>query len=321
MNLTLASRVQALVNQSARWLIGASSRCTLAAPSCILQELGIDSVESRMNAARARAHLKLATSKTWISDLILKPTRGMPRAWVSGTAHWLNTRGPRWTAVQSLLDSGERLTPTSWAKLVKRSTWAKTMVRNVKRQSSLLAYLNAGYPSTSVSLLARWGMDVTRARSFCNLLRLRTGFFWSGKRAAMAKLVDERLATECAQCGQKTPESQEHYLTECSAWGDSRQALCEATEPALVSSSWWQLDSATRATLLLGGQHDGQSLPHFCEIGPLSAQDNWGLPSASVSEGVLNFIGETRTERNRVLWAQSTTGRRLNGMAAPGQTG
>lgn len=315
MKSTLSNRIQTRVNHALKWLIGVSEKSKASSPSCIMHELDVDSVDSCMSAARARAFFKLKDSKTWISDLIKNPPTKTRGSWVSGTRRWLERNKDKMPRDTLPKTSDASILKRHWVQLVKERVLKTGLMTSLKKSSSMRTYRIAGFSSNAPQLLNKWGLDVSMSRSYTDLLKIRTGFFSSGEKRANAGIIKGDFKEKCPLCGEAVPETLSHYLTACSAWGDARQELVDQLGPMMTGSPWRELSEEAKAVVLLGGVHDGTRLSHFVTVSP-DGEEEEELPSVSVSEAVLNFLKATSAQRNSVLSGVSEKSRRPGGMAA-----
>lgn len=314
MNTVLAQGIQAHVNNATKWLVGVSSGSKLAAASCVSQALGIDSIDARMSAARARAFYKLGESKTWISSLIVSPPKGRCGTWVILTRRWLIKKFPGRYLCILISDPDPVQTRVRWVHNVRDIVSGETLKSLSLKQKTLKAYIDAGFSGMAPVLLKQWGMDVSMSRAFTDFLKIRTGFLMTGKKGAKCKWLRPEFAEECPLCGEAVPETLRHYLLDCSAWASAREEFIRQSEPSLTSVTWHTLERDAKIVLLLGGQVGEVVLPNYVRIDPPHLP--WGQPLTSVLVAFLGFLAATGPERNRVLWSVAVDkSRRPSGMA------
>jgi hypothetical protein len=317
-----ADALQRPLNAALKRLLGVSATSRMAHPLSIMHELDVLPLGSRMAAARVRAYRKLRTVRTWISALIEHPMTAARRTWVSGTKFWLARWGPKRAMVEAeLLRKNVEYLPTeAWSKLVKKTTFTRYKNRRaVTASCTWKAYLEAGFSGSASQIMKNFGLNVRWAHRFCTVLRMRTGFFWTGLRAAQAGLIDSKFKSRCPCCGGSAPETIEHYLCDCPEWDEARSVLLESIEANLDTpflAFWGALLSGGRARLLLGGEVAGRRLPHYGGTRPQWGAKTVGfgvVPTAPV-EAMLNFVASTAPRRAQLLWATSTLNRRPHGI-------
>ena len=122
------NRLQTILNQCLRRLVGVGAKAPGVATAPLLRELGIAPIEAMAAAARTRAFLKAPTLNTCISDLVRQPSRMRPNTWTSGTVRWLD----RFARASAELAQNVRV-PPAWRSLqprvasspVKASVWGR----------------------------------------------------------------------------------------------------------------------------------------------------------------------------------------------------
>lgn len=320
MNQQMAQKLQSKLDETARWLLGASSRSRIASAMTVWKEIGTPPLHVRLTSARARALSKWGEAKTWIGWLIHHPLYGQEGngTWVASTRKWLALRGPSVDdrAAAVLANQGHPLTLKAEMRLVRLV--AQRQLEGLKRGESIsrTVYESAGYGETAAGLRKLWTAAGEEAQTMNQILRMRSGFFWSGEKAARCRLIDQKYMDVCPVCGDDSgPETAEHYVLECSAWEGPRKTMFDMVgKGRLRAVSWHVLSRRTQLELLLGGEHGGTRLHNWSGIDLPPRPENAGLDEhmTAVVVCLTGFVRGSRVERNGRLW-RSAHSRRPTG--------
>jgi hypothetical protein len=82
------NRLQAILSQCLRRLVGMGAKAPRVATTPLLRDLGIAPIQVTAAAARTRVFLKAPTLNTCINDLVGQPSRLRPNTWTYGTVRW-----------------------------------------------------------------------------------------------------------------------------------------------------------------------------------------------------------------------------------------
>ena len=63
------------------------------------------------------------------------------------------------------------------------------------------------------------------------MVRVRMGSYWTAKRLAKAKMIDEKWSKICPFCMQETPETDVHMILKCPKWEGERVRLLGSLRP------------------------------------------------------------------------------------------
>lgn len=105
-------------------------------------------------------------------------------------------------------------------------------------------------------------------RGLQQIVLLRLGAYWTGKRLAVCGLISEEYRTQCPMCGQPEGEDVAHLLLRCPAWEEVRdqflgtvlESISQLADQTMEASF---TDSQT-VTLLLGGEVVKNRLRNWC---------------------------------------------------------
>jgi len=220
-----ANKLQTVLNQCLRCLIGVGKNSPGVATAPMMRELDIAPIEATAAAARARAFLKASDLNTCITHLVDQPSRARPNTWTSGTVRWLD----RLARANVGLAEGAHL-PLEWrslaardaAKLVKASVWARYESSvSLARNNTWGIYVQASYASNP---LPQYGVGVPAGvvAGLHIMIQLRTRVFPTARRLARIHAMPERFLEHCPACGGGESETIEHMLVECPRWGYHR---------------------------------------------------------------------------------------------------
>jgi exonuclease III len=308
-------KVQSEVDAASRWLVGSSEKTRIASASTIRMEIGLPSMAARLAAARTRALRKWAHAKTWIGRLIREPMSSRKRTWVTGSIRWLSGYGPsaQVREAEAAKSPGGVLSVTAECRLV-RACVEDRREKGEGLSISETYYVESGFRATAGALMAVCSGVGMEARAMVMIVRLRCGFFWTGLRAAQARIIDAAYFEKCPCCGAEGPETAEHYLLECSQWNEGREEMMTLIGvERLLMVHWFVLSGRSRMTLLLGGELAGKRLRNWS--GNETRLENTGkVPNTAVGEPtvvmcLLGFIKRTRAERNSALWSSAKSRR------------
>ena len=234
---------QRIVDQGLKWaLAGDISKGTVVAAATARAEFGLTTLHATWSSRRTRGWVKFRQLKTWISTLVSNPFKHRKNTWVSGTSRWLKRMG----ATQLVEGKPSKKAASAVLKLVegKETEGDKTESLASYRRWKLGRsehYLKKSLRHPGLALGVRW------------LARLRTKSFWTGPRAAHAKLVPAWWGSMCPSCEGKLKEDIPHILLECPLHNEAR---CRLIQP-VVGWATGTISAPSReelAMVLLGGQ-------------------------------------------------------------------
>ena len=209
----ISSKLQTLANRGVRAVLG-FGRNTPIQPC--RKNIGIEVVAHAAAKSRLRGLRKWKTSKTYISDLIIKPMSARKSTWVSGSLRWkrrfigavresseeegLNLEFLRRERVNTLHERESNEFGMPWDdRIVKFSLYFPHLSKDIE-----------------------------------TVLSIRVGRFYTGVKLAWSRCIDRRYLETCICCGMKTGsntggEDIIHFLLECPEWEVYRSNLREVS--------------------------------------------------------------------------------------------
>ena len=283
MHTARAQVLQQVANMGTNWLMGSRGSSKLFAWRVLWAELGLEPVEDRLAAMRARGWVKFPHVRTWAGILRQNPAPARLRwrkgqAWMAITHSWLKRRSPDLTADAAQQgQGGSALADAEVRHLSIAATRGEASALQVhlkERRGRLLgssqsglAYVRSGFAKTQRFLYLAVRFPVL-GHGFHGLAALRCGrVLWKRRLAAAGLLrpgVDPRT---CPLCG-GGEDSAAHLLLRCgqlegARWKSGIQrdiGVCEtildrALEQGVVTGPLGNGDRAdAMVTLLLGGR-------------------------------------------------------------------
>lgn len=311
-------KLQTLLNQVLRRLLGVGRYAPGIALAPIMRELGLAPIEAIAAASRTRAFLKASSLHTYISMLVAQPSTLRPNTWTSGTVRWLDRHarhaGERPSEV--LLPQDWRTMPSADAgTLVKAFVWARfESSDSVASTNGWREYAQAAYAKNTLPQFGT-GIPSGVVPGLHVMIQMRTRAFPTARRLARVQALPERYLDYCPACCLNVPESVPHLLAECRRWEAHRHSL-RAAAPEL-SQLIARVSSCPEdtAALLLGGTppplHDD---PDFSENGRFVQLWRQALPCVAlfvlhVTHSRFVTLREMGLAPSRII----RTGRRPNG--------
>jgi hypothetical protein len=180
------NRLQTMLNQCLRRLVGVGAKGPWVATTLLLRELGIASIKAVAAAARTRAFLKAPTLNTYISDLVRQPSRMCPNTWTSGTVRWMD----RFARASAELAQNIRV-PPAWrslqprvaSNLVKAAVWGRFETSSSACTNTWSTYSHASYVGNSLPQYGT-GIPAGAVAGLHIMIQLRTRVFPTARRRA-----------------------------------------------------------------------------------------------------------------------------------------
>jgi exonuclease III len=292
MQLQRAAPIQKVLDEALRSVLQLGK--TVGNSVAMSREFGVPSADAAMAAARTRAFHKFASLPTWIGRLIAKPLGANHETWVTGTRRWLWRHGP--SDLSDWPETEDDLSAKAGARVVKKWCDDNRWQRMLKRASKLDWYDTYRFEATNRYIrytLAQPGL----ALGARNLARMRVGAYWTGEKAAGAKLIDKKYKSICISCGEGQPETVQHILFECRRWEEARKVMIGRL-PEGEEFDVWRGTDKDRVVWLLGGEADGESMgATWARDNPIEDRNDPGFWVA-----VSSFLASIHKEHNASLW-------------------
>jgi hypothetical protein len=142
------NRLQTILNQRLRRLVGVGAKTHGVARAPLLQEPRIAPIEAMATSASTRAFLQAPNLNTCISDMVRQPSCMRPNTWTSGTLRWLD----RFARASADLAQSVRV-PPAWRSLqprvafnlLKATVWGRLETSSSACTSTWSIYSHASY--------------------------------------------------------------------------------------------------------------------------------------------------------------------------------
>ena len=315
MNRTLTDRMQTLLNQALRGILGGTlvQGVGMLPSAPLWAEFGTAPVCALAASRRARAYRKCFDLKTAIGTIIKQPLGIMNWTWTSGTSRWITRYCAKYFDAVTT-DAGEvdwtQLEAGPLRNLVRDSITLREQNIRVKptrpTSSTTALYFRSGYASN----------PLTKGRVYCRptdnkgitiVLVCRIGAYPTAPQLVERKRLANRYKRQCPFCrAEGVPETLYHLLFICRAWRRQRresglqgtiaeirrleQRVAQATpaERNVLDSSGMLALSREELALswILGGVHGGTwGVPSYMPQPPkpVQAEDDQSFSSSSLS--------------------------------------
>ena len=209
MSIVRSGPAQRVLNLALSTLLGTKRVCAVRA----MEELGMEGIYSRSCRLRIRALHKWPGSRTWIGELMRKPSDIKTRRQT-----WMKT-GLSWMKKYVSALYGTDLSPAHRKKKAKALLW-KRIARVDHSKIQALAKENNwrnGYKLRDMELAhpeLREGLSM--------MIRLRTGAIALGSRLAASGVIPRRFMRMCPVCGREGTENLTHILNQCVGYSKKR---------------------------------------------------------------------------------------------------
>lgn len=266
-----AAKLQKLVNVGMRWLIGSSSKSSIAPTDCLQKELGILPVHAMASARKARLWAKAPSLKTWLSLLVKNPNYGRRLGtWLNICPNWLGKYVPNYLEFFADDGLGSQRMATETKKAVTKVIQDKATAHHSDIYSQNEYIKSNDFHKTALSMHSV-------SKHLCIISKIRVGGFWTFQRLANIGLISKEYSNMCPCCNEDIAEDVVHLFLGCRAWDEARKEFLQPLIDLIKDSYRVSArDSRQNAkapvatnvcTILLGGKVSEIGLRH------------WGRPS------------------------------------------
>jgi exonuclease III len=259
MQIERVSKMQTLVNQGLRWIIGGRGADMSAPNLCIAEESNQAPMAAVSTGKKVRILAKSKNLRTWLQKLKSYPVKKGFRTWISGALSWLRRYAKD---IEAAVAPDEDPNPKLLYKTAVERVWKMKRERN-SNPETWKQYVAKGMRKSAGTMRASVLYPEVK-QGIALLIRARCGAYWTAHKLAQAKKIGEGYKRSCPFCSKSQRETMGHILNECSAWNGQRikSGLAGTIGKLAIPSNCQGIEDVNEfvGTVLLGGQNSGVTL-------------------------------------------------------------